>query len=553
MNLPKQRIVNSNNSIADRINNVLPDNSDKKTGSYNHKSKQPLLFLNGKSPYIKNITLTKAHFLDSYSKAKWNLSEVPCPASFQEANMMVPPESYHEEQRLKTVRLYMDKIQWKDNNFFNKILVKTIKHFLVSGASVSLVAQKAQIIKHKIGLNNTECAREISLDAHTILSKGSFVISNTASDWRTKGNPCVKGYPFIKFYAGIPLVTSFGHVIGVLAIFDQKPHPELTKDNVGYLTMQAKKIMTHLLDNNRSKLDGKKIENEEAFGMDKVLVASDHNNNNMHDLILQIGRATSFRTTLDVIFEKDGSGSSYVPNKRLKLGKTNLNLKKMSQLGSQELANQLLKYIDFKIASHKFCQYLAQKFVFNFVCVAEIRIMQPMKINEKYLPNNKYAFNAENFEYRDKLIAIDNKTIKIRLLGSAGINNAEQKVLDDNGLFYRAFDSDFGIYYLSSLGSKTKFKSGLLMPFSRTARTIVRNNIMSNKKDKIHKSRNNDGKCEKESRDERGNSIVSVMLKSGAYMTCCFSFQEENAPRSDDVISDIFGNCCLFRNLYNVR
>ncbi|RPA89878.1 hypothetical protein L873DRAFT_1783462 [Choiromyces venosus 120613-1] len=44
-----------------------------------------------------------------------------------------------------------------------------------------------------------------------------------AQDWRLKGNPLVKSAPYIRFYAGAPIVTFDGRIIGTFSVFDDTP------------------------------------------------------------------------------------------------------------------------------------------------------------------------------------------------------------------------------------------------------------------------------------------------------------------------------------------
>ncbi|PWW76847.1 hypothetical protein C7212DRAFT_351692 [Tuber magnatum] len=45
----------------------------------------------------------------------------------------------------------------------------------------------------------------------------------TIKDWRLKGSPLVKGAPYIRFYAGAPIITFDGRIIGTFSVFDDTP------------------------------------------------------------------------------------------------------------------------------------------------------------------------------------------------------------------------------------------------------------------------------------------------------------------------------------------
>lgn len=57
---------------------------------------------------------------------------------------------------------------------------------------------------------------------------------------------CVLGYPFARFYAGVPIVSPDGFNIGVYSIMDDRPRQGLTKFEVKFLKDMASTVMEHL-------------------------------------------------------------------------------------------------------------------------------------------------------------------------------------------------------------------------------------------------------------------------------------------------------------------
>ena len=89
---------------------------------------------------------------------------------------------------------------------------------------VSLVDADRQWFKAALGLEVAETSRDEAFCAHTILRPGEvLIVENTLDDPRFADNPLVAGALGIRFYAGVPLVSSGGHAIGTLCVLDYVP------------------------------------------------------------------------------------------------------------------------------------------------------------------------------------------------------------------------------------------------------------------------------------------------------------------------------------------
>lgn len=92
-------------------------------------------------------------------------------------------------------------------------------------ALVSLVDERRQWFKAKVGLDVGETPVEQAVCAYTLDRTELLVIPDLAVDRRTRANPLVTGAPHIRFYAGAPLRASNGHVLGSLCVIDTAPRP----------------------------------------------------------------------------------------------------------------------------------------------------------------------------------------------------------------------------------------------------------------------------------------------------------------------------------------
>jgi diguanylate cyclase len=106
-------------------------------------------------------------------------------------------------------------------------------------ALISLVDESRQWFKSHIGLNVRETPRAISFCQFAIKQTDVFVVEDALLDERFKNNPLVTGDPYIRFYAGMPIVLRGGEAIGTLCVVDHKPNQ---LSNVQKLALQ---VLTH--------------------------------------------------------------------------------------------------------------------------------------------------------------------------------------------------------------------------------------------------------------------------------------------------------------------
>lgn len=90
---------------------------------------------------------------------------------------------------------------------------------------ISLVDRHRQWFKSCVGapLAQQETPRNISFCAHTILQRDPLIVEDARKDFRFCDNPLVSSDPWIRFYAGFPLITSNGFVIGSLCAISPQP------------------------------------------------------------------------------------------------------------------------------------------------------------------------------------------------------------------------------------------------------------------------------------------------------------------------------------------
>ncbi len=112
-------------------------------------------------------------------------------------------------------------------------------------ALISLVDRDRQWFKSRVDFSETETSREVSFCAHAILGKELMVVEDARVDERFRDSPLVEGPAGIRFYAGAPLVTVEGYVIGTLCVMDRVPR-RLGAEQAEGLAALARQVMVQL-------------------------------------------------------------------------------------------------------------------------------------------------------------------------------------------------------------------------------------------------------------------------------------------------------------------
>ncbi|KAG9189069.1 hypothetical protein G6011_05937 [Alternaria panax] len=74
----------------------------------------------------------------------------------------------------------------------------------------------------------------------------SLVVSDLSKDRRFCDFPFVKGAPYSRFYAGVPIRSPSGHSIGTYCVLDEKPRNGLSPHQLAFLKSMAGTVMRHL-------------------------------------------------------------------------------------------------------------------------------------------------------------------------------------------------------------------------------------------------------------------------------------------------------------------
>ncbi|MCC7380502.1 MAG: PAS domain S-box protein, partial [Deltaproteobacteria bacterium] len=80
-----------------------------------------------------------------------------------------------------------------------------------------------QWFKARYGLDAPQTPRDVSFCGHVVAAEAPLIVPDALGDERFADNPFVTGEPHVRFYAGFPLATPDGFVLGTLCAIDHAP------------------------------------------------------------------------------------------------------------------------------------------------------------------------------------------------------------------------------------------------------------------------------------------------------------------------------------------
>ncbi|MDC0886664.1 PAS domain-containing protein [Altererythrobacter sp.] len=164
--------------------------------------------------------------------------------------------------------------QLQDDPELNRIAIFAAQLCQAPTALVSIVEKDRQCFLAHKGLDITETPKDVSFCQHAMLGHSAMIIHDTKKDPGFRDNPLVTGDPFIRFYAGMPLITSEGAPIGTLCIIDREPRAdgltELQLEGLSVLAQAAMRRLEARRQSDRSLRDLTESEARLRFMLDSV-------------------------------------------------------------------------------------------------------------------------------------------------------------------------------------------------------------------------------------------------------------------------------------------
>jgi len=185
--------------------------------------------------------------------------------------MQAPPPR-NESQRLQKLQCY-NVLDTKPEAAYDDLTQLASLICQTPIALISLIDKERQWFKSVAGLHTRETHRDLAFCAHAILSSATLIVSDALQDPRFADNDLVTGEPHIRFYAGAPLVTPDGFVLGTLCVIDSQPRT-LSQQQVIALESLARQVVSQL----ELRLNLKRLADEidERNGIEAKLLETQH-------------------------------------------------------------------------------------------------------------------------------------------------------------------------------------------------------------------------------------------------------------------------------------
>ncbi|RHY91473.1 hypothetical protein DYB37_010064 [Aphanomyces astaci] len=137
-----------------------------------------------------------------------------------------PPIPLLEHERLEALRS-LDILDTRPEEAFDTLCAAAATAFECPIAGIGFMDADRHWFKASVGLRQREFPRRVTFCAHALTAPRRYddalVVLDTATDRRFAYNPLVTGPAAIRFYAGAPIWSSDGHVLGTVFVMDAAP------------------------------------------------------------------------------------------------------------------------------------------------------------------------------------------------------------------------------------------------------------------------------------------------------------------------------------------
>lgn len=154
--------------------------------------------------------------------------------------------SPQERARLVEVDRLTSDLETGSDPVLNSVVAMVSAYFGVPTVMVSIIEREYQVFKARVGMEPACTPREMSFCAHRLQDAAVLEVCDPLEDPRFADNPLVIGAPFIRYYAGAPLMIRPGLSLGRLCVIDQKARHPMDERGQTLLRDAAKVVVARL-------------------------------------------------------------------------------------------------------------------------------------------------------------------------------------------------------------------------------------------------------------------------------------------------------------------
>lgn len=163
---------------------------------------------------------------------------------FGELKLQTPVLPQNEKERLESLYSY-DVLDSDAERNFDELVELAREVCQTPVALISLVDRNRQWFKASVGVAMKECSRDISFCGHVVAQGERLVVPDATRDPRFFDNPLVLGDPNIRFYAGVPIETADGFLLGTVCVIDLNPRT-ISDKQLATLEILSRQIVDQL-------------------------------------------------------------------------------------------------------------------------------------------------------------------------------------------------------------------------------------------------------------------------------------------------------------------
>ncbi|KAG9244719.1 hypothetical protein BJ878DRAFT_549764 [Calycina marina] len=138
--------------------------------------------------------------------------------------------------------------QWSDESeqVVKDVVLSMMSRFETEGGAFSLFNTHQEILKFQRGYGVNQLPRDLSLAAHALYSQRCVFNLDMREAFQFLAHPLVVGFPKIRFFAAVPLLTQNGVPYGTIAMWSQKKRAAFSIEDIFQLDAVAQQITAEI-------------------------------------------------------------------------------------------------------------------------------------------------------------------------------------------------------------------------------------------------------------------------------------------------------------------